>query len=132
MAAVYCIYNQFYTKQQYLHAQLSDDTGGGLHTGVTLWGNFDFDLTLTPLFADSDTLDTLDPPVYFHASTDSSAACLQKSSYGSLTDTPSIISVPPSLSPHSSAMPFPPLFLSSRSLRTISAQDLEKNCIWGF
>ncbi|XP_013881829.1 uncharacterized protein LOC106530700 [Austrofundulus limnaeus] len=101
MVAVYCIYNKFYTKQQYLHAQLNDDPDS----------------------------DTLDPPVFFHASADSSAACLQKSGYGSLSDTPSIISVPPSLSPHPSAMPFPPLFLSSRSLRTISAQDLEKNCI---
>lgn len=27
MAAVYCIYNKFYTKQQYLHAQLLDDSG---------------------------------------------------------------------------------------------------------
>lgn len=27
MAAVYCIYNKFYTKQQYLHAQLHDDSG---------------------------------------------------------------------------------------------------------
>lgn len=27
MAAVYCIYNKFYTKQQYLHTQLNDDAG---------------------------------------------------------------------------------------------------------
>lgn len=27
MAAVYCIYNKFYTKQQYLHTQLHDDSG---------------------------------------------------------------------------------------------------------
>lgn len=27
MAAVYCIYNKFYTKQQYLHTQLNDDSG---------------------------------------------------------------------------------------------------------
>lgn len=27
MAAVYCIYNKFYTKQQYLHTQLHDDQG---------------------------------------------------------------------------------------------------------
>ena len=28
MAVVYCIYNKFYTKQQYLHTQLNDDSGG--------------------------------------------------------------------------------------------------------
>lgn len=27
MAAVYCIYNKFYTKQQYLHTQLNNDSG---------------------------------------------------------------------------------------------------------
>ncbi len=27
MAAVYCIYNKFYTKHQYLHTQLNDDSG---------------------------------------------------------------------------------------------------------
>jgi len=27
MAAVFCIYNQFYTKQQYLHTQLDDHLG---------------------------------------------------------------------------------------------------------
>lgn len=27
MAAVYCIYTKFYTKQQYLHTQLNDDSG---------------------------------------------------------------------------------------------------------
>lgn len=31
MAAVYCIYNKFYTKQQYLHTQLNDDTGRLTH-----------------------------------------------------------------------------------------------------
>lgn len=31
MAAVYCIYNKFYTKQQYLHTQLSDDSGELAH-----------------------------------------------------------------------------------------------------
>ncbi|KAF3853433.1 hypothetical protein F7725_014121 [Dissostichus mawsoni] len=80
MAAVYCIYNKFYSKHQYLHTQLNDDSD------------------------------------------------VQRAGYGSLSDTPSIISVPPSLSPPPSAMPFPPLFLSSHSLRTISAKDLEKSC----
>ncbi|KAM4525473.1 uncharacterized protein PAE49_001391 [Odontesthes bonariensis] len=103
MAAVYCIYNKFYTKHQYLHTQLNDDP----------------DVT-------TDCMDP--PPVFFHASA-SSAMDVKKSGYGSLSDTPSIISVPPCLSPPPSAMPFPPLFLSSRSLRTISAQDLEKSCI---
>lgn len=27
MAVVYCIYNKFYNKQQYLHTQLNDDSG---------------------------------------------------------------------------------------------------------
>uniref|UniRef100_A0A096M5G6 Uncharacterized protein n=1 Tax=Poecilia formosa TaxID=48698 RepID=A0A096M5G6_POEFO len=104
MAAVYCIYNNFYTKQQYLHAQLQDDPEG--------------------------TADALDAPGFFHGpAADSSSMSLQKSGYGSLADTPSIISMAPSLSPPPAAMPFPPLFLSSRSLRTISAQDLEKSCI---
>ncbi|KAF3704558.1 hypothetical protein EXN66_Car020247 [Channa argus] len=104
MAAVYCIYNKFYTKHQYLHTQLNDDP----------------DLTTGPMDP---------PPVFFHASVASSAVDVRKAGYGSLSDTPSIISVPPSLSPPPSAMPFPPLFLSSHSLRTISAKDLEKSCI---
>ncbi|KAG7506262.1 sodium-dependent neutral amino acid transporter B(0)AT2 [Solea senegalensis] len=103
MAAVYCIYNKFYTKQQYLHTQLDDDT----------------DLT-------SDPMDS--PSVFFQTSVNSSAIDVRKAGYGSLSDTPSIICVPPSLSPPPSAMPFPPRFLSSQSLRTISAQDLEKSC----
>lgn len=76
------------------------------------------------------TTDPMDPPpVFFHASAGSSAVDVQKAGYGSLSDTPSIISVPPCLSPLPSAMPFPPLFLSRQSLRTISAKDLEKSCI---
>ncbi|XP_045924666.1 uncharacterized protein LOC123982832 [Micropterus dolomieu] len=104
MAAVYCIYNKFYNKHQYLHTQLNDDS----------------DLTTDPMDP---------PPVFFHASAGSSAVDVQKAGYGSLSDTPSIISVPPCLSPLPSAMPFPPLFLSRQSLRTISAKDLEKSCI---
>ncbi|CAG5908573.1 uncharacterized protein ACNS7B_022559 isoform 1-T2 [Menidia menidia] len=104
MAAVYCIYNKFYTKHQYLHTQLNDDPD-------------------VPM----DCMDP--PPAFFHASASSSAMDIKKSGYGSLSDTPSIISAPPFLSPPPSAMRFPPLFLSSQSLRTISAQDLEKSCI---
>ncbi|KAK5905779.1 hypothetical protein CgunFtcFv8_001706 [Champsocephalus gunnari] len=103
MAAVYCIYNKFYSKHQYLHTQLNNDS--------------DFS---------TDPMDTL--PVCFHASAGSSAVDVQRAGYGSLSDTPSIISVPPSLSPPPSAMSFPPLFLPSHSLRTISAKDLEKSC----
>ncbi|KAM6897502.1 uncharacterized protein FYW49_018785 [Xenentodon cancila] len=104
MAAVYCIYNKFYIKHQYLHAQLNED----------------LDITTDPM--DS-------PTVFFHSTADSSATLMHRAGYGSLSDTPSIIAVPPSLSPPPSAMPFPPRFLSSCSLRTISAQDLEKSCI---
>ncbi|TNN04013.1 uncharacterized protein isoform X1 [Takifugu rubripes] len=100
MAAVYCIYTKFYPKQQYLHAQLNED---------------------------SDFLS--DPPAIFFHSVGSSTAEVQRGGYGSLSDTPSIISVPPSLSPPPAAMPFPPHFVSSRSMRTISAKDLEKSCI---
>ncbi|KAM8836981.1 uncharacterized protein AB9W97_002401 [Spinachia spinachia] len=101
MSVVYCIYDRFYTKPQYLHTQLTDDS----------------DLTMDPL------------AVSFYASPGSSAVDVQRPGYGSLSDTPSIISVPPCLSPPPSAMPFPPFFLSSHSLRTISARDLERSCI---
>ncbi|XP_031147282.1 uncharacterized protein LOC116044314 [Sander lucioperca] len=104
MAAVYCIYNKFYTKHQYLHTHLNDDS----------------DLTTDPIGP---------PPVFFHGSAGSSVVDVQRTGYGSLSDTPSIISMPPSLSPPPCAMSFPPLFLSSHSLRTISARDLEKSCI---
>ncbi|CAN9508542.1 unnamed protein product [Ophioblennius macclurei] len=104
MAAVYCIYNKFYIKQQYLHTQLSDDP----------------DLTAEP---------TDPPPVFFHAPNGPAALDVLRASYGSLSDSPSVISVPPGLSPPPSAMPFPPRFLSSHSLRTISAKDLEKSYI---
>lgn len=103
MAAVYCIYNKFYTKHQYLHAQFHDD---------------DPELSIEPMEH---------PPVFFHGSSGSSVGVVRKAGYGSLSDTPSIISVPPSLSPPPSVTPFPPLFLSSHSLRTISAKDLEKS-----
>ncbi|XP_049419384.1 uncharacterized protein LOC125880717 isoform X1 [Epinephelus fuscoguttatus] len=104
MAAVYCIYNKFYTKHQYLHTQLHDDSDS--------------------------TTDNMDPPpVFYHASAGPSAVDVRRAGYGSVSATPSIISVPPSLSPPPSAMPFPPVFLSSQSLRTISARDLEKSCI---
>ncbi|XP_077407116.1 uncharacterized protein LOC144038459 [Vanacampus margaritifer] len=105
MAVVYCIYNKFYSKQPYLHTQLQEEPD--------------------PLGS---------PSVYFQAS---SEADVRRAGYGSLSDTPSVISVPPYLSPPPSAMPFPPLFASassasrspSRSLRTISAKDLQRSCI---
>lgn len=31
MAAVYCIYNKFYSKHQYLHTQLNNDSGRLIH-----------------------------------------------------------------------------------------------------
>lgn len=52
-------------------------------------------------------------------------------SYGSLSDTPSIITLPPPLSPPQRASPFHSLSLSRPPpLRTISAQDLEKSFLW--
>lgn len=44
MAGVYCIYNKFYTKQQYLHTQLHDDSGelvGPREEGVGCGGGCD-------------------------------------------------------------------------------------------
>uniref|UniRef100_A0AAV2LG25 Uncharacterized protein n=1 Tax=Knipowitschia caucasica TaxID=637954 RepID=A0AAV2LG25_KNICA len=104
MVVVYCIYNQFYTKQQYQHTQLNDqDFPSGLYDP---------------------------PPVFFHGSTFSSASDVRKCGYGSLSASASIISVPPSLSPPPPprALPFPPPFVSSHSLRTISARDLQRGC----
>lgn len=92
---------------------------------------YNFQVTfLIYLSADLTTDPIGPPPVFFHGSAGSSVVDVQRTGYGSLSDTPSIISMPPSLSPPPCAMSFPPLFLSSHSLRTISARDLEKSCIW--
>lgn len=37
MIAVYCIYNRFYTKHQYLHTQLTDDPGTEYFWNLELW-----------------------------------------------------------------------------------------------
>ncbi|CAL8283510.1 unnamed protein product [Merluccius merluccius] len=101
MAAVYCIFNKFYTKQQYLHTQLQDDT----------------ELIFDP---------PENPPMMFpHGPMGDGRE--RPGGYGSLSVTPSVISIPPGLSPPPSVSPFPPLYRSSHSLRTISAQDLEKS-----
>ena len=51
--------------------------------------------------------------------------------YGALSDTPSIITLPPALSPPPSTSTFSSLSLSPPSpLKTISAQDLEKSFLW--
>lgn len=84
-------------------------------------------LTFLPADLTTDPMDA--PSVFFHPSANSSAIDVRKAGYGSLSASASTISVPPSLSPPLSAMPFPPRFLSSHALRTISAQDLEKSCI---
>ncbi|CAL8305100.1 unnamed protein product [Lota lota] len=101
MAAVYCIYNKLYTKQQYQHTQLQDHS----------------ELTLDP---------PENPPMIFlHGPMGDGRE--RPGGYGSLSATPSVISIPPSLTPPPRVSPFPPLHRSSHSLRTISAKDLEKS-----
>ncbi|KAJ3608450.1 hypothetical protein NHX12_025497 [Muraenolepis orangiensis] len=97
MAAVYCIYNKFYSKQQYLHTQLQDHSEN--------------------------------PPMMFPHCPREGDGRERPGGYGSLSATPSVISIPPSLSPSPGLSPFHPLYRSSHSLRTISARDLEKSFI---
>ncbi|KAK7919762.1 hypothetical protein WMY93_011046 [Mugilogobius chulae] len=109
MMAVYCIYNRFYTKQQYEHTQLTDDP------------DFPSDLS--------------DPPtVFFHGSTFSSASDVRKSGYGSLSDSPSIISVPPACLlppvPCPSHLPSSPLTLSGPS-QHVTCRRAASDCIKG-
>ncbi|XP_077595875.1 uncharacterized protein LOC144212111 [Stigmatopora nigra] len=60
---------------------------------------------------------------------------LRPTGYGTLSDTPSVISAPPYLSPPPSSMPFPSFLRatssgsSSGSFRSISAKDLQQSCI---
>ncbi|XP_021432389.1 uncharacterized protein LOC110499580 [Oncorhynchus mykiss] len=107
MGMVYCIYMQFYTKHQYLHTQLHDDS----------------ELTLDLPEA---------PPVFFHGSVGAMdrKGEVRGSGNGSfISNTPSTISVPPRLSPPPSAVPYLPLFLASYPLRTISVRDLERSFV---
>ncbi|KAG5262411.1 hypothetical protein AALO_G00274870 [Alosa alosa] len=117
MGVVYCIYSQFYTKHPYLHTELQED---------------------------SDTLDLQEPysPSVFPGCESRMEKGLGRGverwrdrgrergreGYGALSDTPSIITLPPTLSPPPSASSFASLSLSPPSpLKTISAQDLEKS-----
>ncbi|KAL0984300.1 hypothetical protein UPYG_G00139650 [Umbra pygmaea] len=107
MALVYCIYSQYYTKYPYLHTQLQN------HSELTL------DLPEAP-------------PLFFHSSVGAmnTADEVWRATNGSLiSDTPSIISVPPKLSPPPYSLPYPPFFLSSNSLWTISARNLDRSFV---
>lgn len=105
MAVVYCIYNQFYTKNIYAHTQLHES-----------------DIALD--------LSSSSSSVFSGYVTDGwmQQRMEKGGSYGSLSNTPSIITLPPPLSPPQRASPFHSLSLSRPPpLRTISAQDLEKS-----
>ncbi|KAJ7985035.1 hypothetical protein DPEC_G00360950 [Dallia pectoralis] len=105
MGVVYCVYTQFYTKHPYLHTELQD--------------------------SDEMSLDLPEaPPVVFHSSVgamDRQEEVWRAANGSLISDAPSIISVPPRLSPPPSAMPYPSFFLSAYPLRTISVRNLEKS-----
>ncbi|KAI1896271.1 hypothetical protein AGOR_G00093080 [Albula goreensis] len=110
MGVVYCIYSQFYSKKLYSHTPLEDDT----------------ELIL-------DLPDSSSSYFSGYASTmDGEKGTYQAGyGYGSISDPPAIINVPPV--PHSTpplAAPFPPFTLStSTPLQTISARDLERSFV---
>ncbi|KAJ8399908.1 hypothetical protein AAFF_G00406380 [Aldrovandia affinis] len=110
MGVVYCIYSQFYSKKPYSHTQLDDDT------------ELILDLPESSSSYFSGYATTMDGQ---------KGACQAGYGYGSISDPPSIINIPPV--PQSSpplAAPFPPFSLSTCSpLQTISAQDLEKSFV---
>ncbi|CAL8305261.1 unnamed protein product [Boreogadus saida] len=102
MVAVFCIYKRFYRRrQQYQHSPLQDHS----------------ELTLDP---------PENPPMMFLQGPLGDGRERQ-GGYGSLSATPSVISLPPSLPPPPRASPFPPPHRPPHPLRTISAKDLEKS-----
>ncbi|KAL6488168.1 hypothetical protein MHYP_G00019090 [Metynnis hypsauchen] len=102
MGVIYCIYNQFYSKHPYAHTQLHD-------TDVSL----DMSGSSPSLCGSCGRLDEWTE---------------RGMNYGSLSDTPSIITLPPSLSPPPLASPFPPPRPPRPvPLRTISAQELQRS-----
>ncbi|KAL4617862.1 hypothetical protein GN956_G20468 [Arapaima gigas] len=107
MGMVYCIYSQFYNKNPYAHTQLQDDT--------------------------ELTLDLTEPSTSFiphNGVTVNGEKGLWKASYGSLSEAPSIIPLPPTESLVPRSVPFPSRCLAHTSpLQTISARDLEKGFI---
>ncbi|KAG7492108.1 hypothetical protein MATL_G00010790 [Megalops atlanticus] len=108
MGVVYCIYSQFYSKKLYTHTQLEDDTELIL----------DFPESSSSYFAG-----------YAAAMDGEKGTC--QAGYGSISEPPSIINIPPHpQSPPSLAAPFP---CPSRShpppLQTISARDLERSFV---
>ncbi|TRY93614.1 hypothetical protein DNTS_027243 [Danionella cerebrum] len=106
MAVVYCIYNQFYSKNIYSHAQLHDS-----------------DVALD--------LSSSSSSVFSGVVTDRWTDRAGGGSYGSLSVSPSIITLPPALSPPQSrgASSFHSFSMKRAAvpLRTISAQELEKS-----
>ncbi|XP_077075397.1 uncharacterized protein LOC143727298 [Siphateles boraxobius] len=107
MAVVYCIYNQFYNKNIYSHTQLLES-----------------DIALDLSSSSSSVFSGYVMEGWMQQRMEKRGG----GSYGSLSDTPSIITLPPPLSPPQRASPFHSLSLSrTPPLRTISAQDLEKS-----
>ncbi|XP_051738168.1 uncharacterized protein LOC127506069 [Ctenopharyngodon idella] len=106
MAVVYCIYNHFYSKNIYSHTQLHES-----------------DIALDLSSSSSSVFSGYVMEGWMQQRMEKGGG-----SYGSLSDTPSIITLPPPLSPPQRASPFHSLSLSRPPpLRTISAQDLEKS-----
>ncbi|KAG1944504.1 hypothetical protein F2P79_014807 [Pimephales promelas] len=107
MAGVYCIYIQFYNKSIYSHTQLLES-----------------DIALDLSSSSSSVFSGYVMEGWMQQRMEKGGG----RSYGSLSDTPSIITLPPPLSPPQRTSPFHSLSLSrTPPLRTISAQDLEKS-----
>ncbi|KAG5854657.1 hypothetical protein ANANG_G00040130 [Anguilla anguilla] len=108
MGVVYCIYSQFYSKKLFSHTQLEDDTELMLDLPESSSSYF----SSYPAMMDGEKKTS-------------------QAGYGSISDPPSIINIPPALqSTPPLAAPFNPFSLStSTPLQTISAQNLERSFV---